>query len=88
MSDTAVIKLNLALSNSFHRYLIQHPEIMDKVPKSASIFFVSPKHPKLTRKNLAFAETVAKKYKAKCYAASKHSRGWKVSKIEFGKAGK
>jgi hypothetical protein len=45
MTKDEIVKKNISLSFDFIRYVINHPEILDKVPDGAEIEFFEPDLP-------------------------------------------
>jgi hypothetical protein len=46
---------NIVLNTEFNKYLVEHPEIADKIPDNALVVLLPEDDPPLCRKNLALA---------------------------------
>lgn len=46
---------NIVLSTEFNKYLVEHPEIADKIPDNALVVLLPEDDPALCRKNIALA---------------------------------
>ena len=56
MTEQEIFSTNLILSTEFDRYILEHPEIADKIPLNAQIVFLPEDDPELCRINLEIAE--------------------------------
>ena len=46
---------NIVLNTEFNKYLIEHPQVADKIPDNALVVLLPEDDPALCRKNLALA---------------------------------
>ncbi len=46
---------NIVLNTEFNKYLVEHPEVADKIPNNALVVLLPEDDPSLCRKNLALA---------------------------------
>ena len=46
---------NILLNTEFNKYLVEHPEVADKIPDNALVVLLPEDDPSLCRKNLALA---------------------------------
>jgi len=51
-----LFKKNHMLGVEFDRYLLEHPEVLEKIPENAEIFFLPEEDPELSQENLKIAE--------------------------------
>jgi len=51
-----LFKKNHMLGVEFDRYLLEHPEVLEKIPENAEIFFLPEEDPELSQENLRIAE--------------------------------
>lgn len=56
MNEQEIFSKNLILSTEFDRYILEHPEITEKIPSNAQIVFLPEDDPELCRINLKIAE--------------------------------
>ena len=70
MEDEVFVK-NLILSTEFDRYILEHPDIAEKIPLNAQIVFLTETDPELCKVNIE----VAKK---------QHEKGQKVVYVRIG----
>ncbi len=56
MSERELIKKNVNLSIEFSKYIFEHPELEDKVPKGAQIVLLPEYDEELSAYNLMIAE--------------------------------
>jgi len=56
MTEQEVFSKNLILSTEFDRYILEHPEVADKIPLNAQIVFFPEDDPELCSINLEIAE--------------------------------
>jgi len=57
MTDRELFTKNLKLSTEFDLYLLEHPEVAERVPENALIILLPEEDPELCRKNLEIAKT-------------------------------
>lgn len=55
---------NIMLNTEFNKYLVEHPEIADKIPNSALVVLLPEDDPALCRRNLALAKRHREKNQA------------------------
>lgn len=55
MSKKDIFYKNAILSIEFSKYVIEHPEFAEKIPKDAQIIFLPQDDPKLCKENLKIA---------------------------------
>jgi len=46
---------NIVLNTEFNKYLVEHPEVADKIPNNALVVILPDDDPALCRKNLSLA---------------------------------
>ncbi len=46
---------NIVLNTEFNKYLVEHPEVADKIPDNALVVLLPEDDPALCRRNLALA---------------------------------
>ena len=56
MTEQEIFSKNLILSTEFDRYILEHPEVADKIPLNAQIVFLPKDDPELCRVNIELAE--------------------------------
>jgi len=56
MTEQEIFSKNLILSTEFDRYVLEHPEITEKIPSNTQIVFLPEDDPGLCRINLEIAE--------------------------------
>jgi len=56
MRKEDLFKKNHILGVEFDRYLLEHPELLEKIPENAEIFFLPEEDPELYQENLRMAE--------------------------------
>jgi len=61
MTDKEFIEKSITLSFEFDRYLVNHPEVAEKIPQGANILFEIKDDPEFTRKEMQLAEELKKK---------------------------
>lgn len=71
------IKENFKLSADFNSYLMDHPEMVDEIPKNAHIVMGDSGNSYLTKKNYKIFENERGDY----YQAIKKGRKWEIKKI-------
>jgi hypothetical protein len=52
---------NIVLNTEFNKYLVEHPEIADRIPDNALVVILPDDDPALCRKNLSLARRHRKK---------------------------
>ncbi len=57
MTEKEIFSTNLILSTEFDRYILEHPEVADKIPLNAQIVLLPEDDTKLCRINLEIAES-------------------------------
>ena len=55
MKKKSVAYKNIVLNTEFNKYLVEHPEVADKIPNNALEMILPDDDPALCRKNLALA---------------------------------
>ena len=55
MSKKNAAYKNIVLNTEFNKYLVEHPEVADKIPNNALVVILPDDDPALCRKNLALA---------------------------------
>ena len=55
MTATRFVHKNIVLNTEFNKYLVEHPEVADKIPNSALVVILPDDDPALCRKNLSLA---------------------------------
>ena len=55
MTATSFVYKNIVLNTEFNKYLVEHPEVADKIPNSALVVILPDDDPALCRKNLSLA---------------------------------
>jgi hypothetical protein len=56
MTDKQIFEKNLILSTEFDRYVMEHPEIAEKIPQNAQIVLLPADDEELCAKNLRLAQ--------------------------------
>lgn len=56
MTEQEIFSKNLILSTEFDRYVIEHPELSEKIPHNAQIVFLPEDDPELCRINIELAQ--------------------------------
>jgi Family of unknown function (DUF5647) len=56
MTDRELLTKNLKLSTAFALYLLEHPEVAERVPENALIILPPEEDPELCQKNLEIAK--------------------------------
>jgi hypothetical protein len=56
MRKEDLFKKNHVLGVEFDRYLLEHPELLERIPEDAEIFFLPDEDPELSQENLRMAE--------------------------------
>ena len=57
MTEKEIFSTNLILSTEFDRYILEHPEVADKIPLNAQIVLLPEDDTELCRINLEIAES-------------------------------
>ena len=57
MKEEEIFSKNLILSTEFDRYVIEHPEFAEKIPRNAQIVLLPKDDPELCQKNIEIAKT-------------------------------
>ncbi len=60
MSSETIIEKNATLSFEFERYLLEHPEVLERIPDGAEVVLLPKDDPELYRINLEAAQTADK----------------------------
>ena len=55
MTATRFVYKNIVLNTEFNKYLVEHPEVADRIPNSALVVSLRDDDPALCRKNLSLA---------------------------------
>jgi len=55
VNTKSLVYKNIVLSTEFNKYLVERPEIADKIPDNALVVLLPEDDPALCRKNLALA---------------------------------
>ena len=55
MTTVRFIHKNIVLNTEFNKYLVEHPEVADKIPNNALVVILPDDDPALCRKNLSLA---------------------------------
>ncbi len=55
MNKKSVAYKNIVLNTEFNKYLVEHPEVADKIPNDALVVILPDDDPALCRKNLFLA---------------------------------
>jgi len=56
MTRKEIAEKNLILHQEFMRYVFDHPEVLDRIPKNAQIVFLPDNEPKLCKENMKIAQ--------------------------------
>jgi len=56
MTEEEVFVKNLILSTEFDRYILEHPDIAEKIPLNAQIVFLPETDPELSKINIEMAK--------------------------------
>jgi hypothetical protein len=56
MTDQEVFEKNLILSTEFDRYILEHPEVADKIPLNAQVVLLPEDDKELCRINMQISE--------------------------------
>lgn len=64
MNTRGFVYKNIVLSTEFNKYLVEHPEIADRIPNNALVVLLPENDPALCRKNLALARRHREKNQA------------------------
>jgi hypothetical protein len=56
MKEEEIFSKNLILSTEFDRYVIEHPEFAEKIPKNAQIVLLPKDDPELRKENVEIAK--------------------------------
>ena len=59
-NSETIIEKNMTLSFEFERYLLEHPETLERIPNGAEVILLPKDDPELYRINLETAQTAAK----------------------------
>lgn len=57
---------NIVLNTEFNEYLVEHPEVADKIPHNALVVILPDDDPALRRKNLPWLGAIGRKIKGSC----------------------
>ena len=57
MTDKELFNKNLDISHEFSKYLLNHPEIENKIPPDALVVFIVEDDPELSQKNIEMNRT-------------------------------
>lgn len=60
MTEKEFTDKSITLSFEFDRYLVNHPEIAEKIPKGAAIFFEVEEDPEFTKKEMELVKRLKK----------------------------
>ena len=71
MTEEELFVKNLILSTEFDRYILEHPDIAEKVPLNAQIVFLPETDPELSKINIEMAK-------------KQHEKGQKVVYVHIG----
>lgn len=52
MTEKELFEKNLEISNEFSKYILNHPEIEDKIPPDALLVFIVEDNPELSQHNI------------------------------------
>ena len=55
MNRKSVAYKNIVLNTEFNKYLVEHPEVADKIPNDALVVILPDDDPALSRRNLSLA---------------------------------
>lgn len=56
MTEQEIFKKNLILSTEFDRYILEHPELAEKIPLNAQVVFLPEDDRELSKINMEIAE--------------------------------
>lgn len=71
MTEEEVFMKNLIMSTEFDRYLLEHPDIAEKIPMNAQIVFLPETDPELSMTNVEMAK-------------KQHEKGQKIVYVHIG----
>ena len=57
MTDKELFEKNLEINHEFSKYILNHPEIEDKIPPNALIVFIVEDNPELSQKNIEMSRS-------------------------------
>ena len=57
MKEEEIFSKNLILTTEFDRYVLEHPEFAEKIPRNAQIILLPEDDPELRKKNIEIAKT-------------------------------
>jgi hypothetical protein len=60
MNKEELVRKNLELSSEFGKYMLDNPELAERIPKEAVIIFIDESDSELTRYNLSLAKQAEK----------------------------
>lgn len=91
MKKDEMIARNMIIGAEFDKFVIEHPEVLDKIPDGAQLIFLPEYDPELCAENLKLSKSMREKKKPVIYIKLKKlspqkSRIKQVS-IELAKAG-
>ena len=60
MNKEEMVRKNIELSSEFGKFMLDNPELAEKIPQEAVIVFIDESDPELTRYNLSLATQAEK----------------------------
>lgn len=60
MNKEELVKRNIELSTEFGKFILDNPQLGEKIPPEAVIIFIDESNPELTKYNLSLAEKAEK----------------------------
>lgn len=57
MTEKELFEKNLEINNEFSKYVLNHPEIEDKIPPNALVVFIVEDDPELSRRNIEMSRS-------------------------------
>ena len=72
MTAVRFIHKNIVLNTEFNKYLVEHPEVADKIPNDALVVILPDDDPALCRKNFSLElGAIGKRIRRSCRCASR-----------------
>ena len=81
MNEKELIDKNITLSVEFSKYIFEHPEFEDRIPKGAQVVLLPEYDKKLSEYNLKIAETQKEKGQDVVYVKIKELLAPRLSRV-------
>jgi hypothetical protein len=82
VSETELRDMNISLSIEFSKYIFEHPELEDKIPKGAQVVLLPEYDKKLSEYNLMIAEKQREEGQPVVYVRIKRLLAPRLSRVE------